>query len=165
MHTCMAEHTDEKDIKCEELDESFNSDYDVTQHVTVDEKDIKCEELDESFDSNYDVTQHVTVDEINIKCLKSVKSYDKKEQQKQHMAVHSGDEEDFKCEECGYDDDDGTTYDDIEVLGDLLVEELPQDLEGFDAEVRGVEEGAVTSPPCLRTHQPAPSSISLTPSR
>ncbi|KAG7168751.1 hypothetical protein Hamer_G025729, partial [Homarus americanus] len=60
--------------------------------------------------------------------------------------------------------DDGTTYDDIEVLGDLLVEELPQDLEGFDAEVRGVEEGAVTSPPCLRTHQPAPSSISLTPS-
>ncbi|KAG7174192.1 hypothetical protein Hamer_G003095 [Homarus americanus] len=39
-------------------------------------------------------------------------------------------------------DDDGTTYDDIELLGDLLVEELPQDFEGFDAEVRGgVEEG------------------------
>ncbi|KAG7158580.1 hypothetical protein Hamer_G020596 [Homarus americanus] len=39
-------------------------------------------------------------------------------------------------------DDDGTT-DDIEVLGDLLVEELPQDFEGLDAEVRdGVEEGA-----------------------
>ncbi|KAG7167123.1 putative CENP-B N-terminal DNA-binding domain-containing protein 16 [Homarus americanus] len=38
-------------------------------------------------------------------------------------------------------DDDGTTNDDIEVLGDLLVEELPQDFEGFDAEVRGgVEE-------------------------
>ncbi|KAG7167145.1 putative CENP-B N-terminal DNA-binding domain-containing protein 1 [Homarus americanus] len=34
-------------------------------------------------------------------------------------------------------DDDGTTDDDIEVLGDLLVEELPQDFEGFDAEVRG----------------------------
>ncbi|KAG7161193.1 hypothetical protein Hamer_G016242 [Homarus americanus] len=32
------------------------------------------------------------------------------------------------------DDDDGTTDDDIKVLGDLLVEELPQD---FDAEVRG----------------------------
>ncbi|KAG7168425.1 Tigger transposable element-derived protein 1-like 159, partial [Homarus americanus] len=40
-------------------------------------------------------------------------------------------------------DDDGTTADDIEVLGDLLVEELPQDFEGFDAEVKGgVEEGA-----------------------
>ncbi|KAG7158515.1 hypothetical protein Hamer_G021069 [Homarus americanus] len=40
-------------------------------------------------------------------------------------------------------DDDGTTYDDIEVLGDLLVEELPQDFEGFDAKVRGgVNEGA-----------------------
>ncbi|KAG7174541.1 hypothetical protein Hamer_G016443 [Homarus americanus] len=40
-------------------------------------------------------------------------------------------------------DDDGTTEDDIEVLGDLLVEELPQDFEGFDAEVRGgVKEGA-----------------------
>ncbi|KAG7166135.1 hypothetical protein Hamer_G010944 [Homarus americanus] len=40
-------------------------------------------------------------------------------------------------------DDDGTTDNDIEVLGDLLVEELPQDFEGFDAEVRGgVEEGA-----------------------
>ncbi|KAG7164152.1 hypothetical protein Hamer_G014282 [Homarus americanus] len=40
------------------------------------------------------------------------------------------------------DDDDGTT-EDIEVLGDLLVEELPQDFEGFDDEVRGgVEEGA-----------------------
>ncbi|KAG7176852.1 hypothetical protein Hamer_G000041 [Homarus americanus] len=40
-------------------------------------------------------------------------------------------------------DDDGTTDDDIEVLGDSLVEELPQDFEGFDAEVRGgVEEGA-----------------------
>ncbi|KAG7164800.1 hypothetical protein Hamer_G027387 [Homarus americanus] len=38
------------------------------------------------------------------------------------------------------------TDDDIEVLGDLLMEELPQDFEGFDA---GVEEGAVTSPPCL----------------
>ncbi|KAG7175148.1 hypothetical protein Hamer_G024726 [Homarus americanus] len=37
--------------------------------------------------------------------------------------------------------DDGTTDDDIEVLGDLLVEELPQDFEGFDAEIRGVEEG------------------------
>ncbi|KAG7164625.1 hypothetical protein Hamer_G005011 [Homarus americanus] len=34
-------------------------------------------------------------------------------------------------------DDDGITDDDIEVLGDLLVEELPQDLEGFDVEVRG----------------------------
>ncbi|KAG7178216.1 hypothetical protein Hamer_G004025, partial [Homarus americanus] len=40
-------------------------------------------------------------------------------------------------------DDDGTTDDDIEALGDLLVEELPQDFEGFDA----------GSPPCLRTHQ------------
>ncbi|KAG7165519.1 hypothetical protein Hamer_G020448 [Homarus americanus] len=40
-------------------------------------------------------------------------------------------------------DDDGTTDDDIEELGDLLVEELPQDFEGFDTEVRGgVEEGA-----------------------
>ncbi|KAG7162998.1 hypothetical protein Hamer_G002044 [Homarus americanus] len=40
-------------------------------------------------------------------------------------------------------DDDGITNDDIEVLGDLLLEELPQDFEGFDAEVRGcVEEGA-----------------------
>ncbi|KAG7174312.1 hypothetical protein Hamer_G003249 [Homarus americanus] len=40
-------------------------------------------------------------------------------------------------------DDAGTTDDDIEVLGDLLVEELPQDFEGFDAEVRGgIEEGA-----------------------
>ncbi|KAG7172002.1 hypothetical protein Hamer_G000973 [Homarus americanus] len=39
-------------------------------------------------------------------------------------------------------DDDGTTDDDNEVLGDLLVEELPQVLEGFDAEVKGgVEEG------------------------
>ncbi|KAG7172155.1 hypothetical protein Hamer_G000398 [Homarus americanus] len=47
---------------------------------------------------------------------------------------------------------DGGTDDDIEVLGDLLMEELPQDFEGFDA---GVEEGAVTSPPCLGTHQPA----------
>ncbi|XP_042211880.1 tigger transposable element-derived protein 1-like, partial [Homarus americanus] len=62
MHTCMAEHTDEKDIKCEEFDESFNSDYDVTQHVTVDEKDIKCEEFDESFNSDYDVTQQVFED-------------------------------------------------------------------------------------------------------
>ncbi|KAG7161416.1 putative Tc5 transposase DNA-binding domain-containing protein 4, partial [Homarus americanus] len=59
-------------------------------------------------------------------------------------------------------DDDGTTDDDIEVLGDLLVEELPQDFEGFDTEVRGgSREEAVTSPPCLRTHQPVPSSISL----
>ncbi|KAG7158978.1 hypothetical protein Hamer_G006368 [Homarus americanus] len=40
-------------------------------------------------------------------------------------------------------DDDGTTDDDIKVLGDLLVEELPQVFEGFDAEVReDVEEGA-----------------------
>ncbi|KAG7170708.1 hypothetical protein Hamer_G013534 [Homarus americanus] len=40
-------------------------------------------------------------------------------------------------------DDNGTTDDDIEVLGDLLVEELPQDFEGLDAESRGgVEEGA-----------------------
>ncbi|KAG7163390.1 hypothetical protein Hamer_G004528 [Homarus americanus] len=40
-------------------------------------------------------------------------------------------------------DDDGTTDDDIEVLGDLLVEVLPQDFEGFDAEIKGdVEEGA-----------------------
>ncbi|KAG7161812.1 hypothetical protein Hamer_G007466 [Homarus americanus] len=31
-------------------------------------------------------------------------------------------------------DDDGTTDDDSEVLGDLLMEELPQDVEGFDAE-------------------------------
>ncbi|KAG7160082.1 hypothetical protein Hamer_G012616 [Homarus americanus] len=30
-------------------------------------------------------------------------------------------------------DDDGTTYNVIEMLGDLLVEELPQDFEGFDA--------------------------------
>ncbi|KAG7174568.1 hypothetical protein Hamer_G016473 [Homarus americanus] len=28
-------------------------------------------------------------------------------------------------------DDDGTTDDDIEVLGDLLVEELPQDFRGI----------------------------------
>ncbi|KAG7176163.1 hypothetical protein Hamer_G026126 [Homarus americanus] len=57
-------------------------------------------------------------------------------------------------------DDDGTTDDDIEVLGDLLVEELPQDSVGFDAEVRGgSREEAVTSPPCLRTHQPALSNI------
>ncbi|KAG7172878.1 hypothetical protein Hamer_G017856 [Homarus americanus] len=53
-------------------------------------------------------------------------------------------------------DDDGTTNDDNEVLGDLLVEELPQDFEGFDAEVRGEE--AVTSPPCLGPiNQPRPS--------
>ncbi|KAG7169056.1 hypothetical protein Hamer_G011760 [Homarus americanus] len=40
-------------------------------------------------------------------------------------------------------DDDGTTDDDIELLGDLLVEQLPQDFEELDAEVRGgVEEGA-----------------------
>ncbi|KAG7164379.1 hypothetical protein Hamer_G003566 [Homarus americanus] len=38
-------------------------------------------------------------------------------------------------------DDDGTTDDDIEVLGDLLVEELPQDFEGFDVVVRGGVEG------------------------
>ncbi|KAG7168317.1 hypothetical protein Hamer_G002339 [Homarus americanus] len=38
--------------------------------------------------------------------------------------------------------DDGTTDDDIEVLGDLLVEELPQNFKGFYAEIRGVEEGA-----------------------
>ncbi|KAG7170490.1 putative CENP-B N-terminal DNA-binding domain-containing protein 6 [Homarus americanus] len=41
-------------------------------------------------------------------------------------------------------DDDDTTDDDIEVLGDLLVEDLPQDFEGLDAEVRGgVEEAAL----------------------
>ncbi|KAG7170866.1 Apoptosis-resistant E3 ubiquitin protein ligase 1-like, partial [Homarus americanus] len=34
-------------------------------------------------------------------------------------------------------DDDGITDDDIEVLGDLLVEELPQDFEGFDTEQGG----------------------------
>ncbi|KAG7172310.1 hypothetical protein Hamer_G009672 [Homarus americanus] len=39
--------------------------------------------------------------------------------------------------------DDGTTNDDSELLGNFLVEELPQDFEGFDAEVRGgVDEGA-----------------------
>ncbi|KAG7178200.1 hypothetical protein Hamer_G004000 [Homarus americanus] len=39
--------------------------------------------------------------------------------------------------------DDGTTGDDIKVLGDLLVEELPQDFEGFDADVKGGDdEGA-----------------------
>ncbi|KAG7153539.1 hypothetical protein Hamer_G031162, partial [Homarus americanus] len=47
-------------------------------------------------------------------------------------------------------DDDGTTDDDLEVLGDLLVEELPQDFEGFDAEVRGgSREEAETSSPAL----------------
>ncbi|KAG7176878.1 hypothetical protein Hamer_G000072 [Homarus americanus] len=62
-------------------------------------------------------------------------------------------------------DDDGTIDDDIEVLGDLMVEELPQDFDGFDAEVRGgSREEAVTSPSYLGTHQPAPSSISLIPS-
>ncbi|KAG7178098.1 Sorting nexin-17-like 1 [Homarus americanus] len=35
---------------------------------------------------------------------------------------------------CKAQPDDDTTNDDIEVLGDLLVEELPQDFEGFDAE-------------------------------
>ncbi|KAG7158805.1 hypothetical protein Hamer_G011485 [Homarus americanus] len=40
-------------------------------------------------------------------------------------------------------DNDGTTNDDIEVSGDLLVEELPQDFEGFEAVNRGgVEDGA-----------------------
>ncbi|KAG7164493.1 hypothetical protein Hamer_G003705, partial [Homarus americanus] len=61
-------------------------------------------------------------------------------------------------------DDDGIIDDDIEVLSDLLVEGLPQDFEGFDAEVRvGSREEAVTSPLCLGTHQPALSSISLIP--
>ncbi|KAG7163661.1 hypothetical protein Hamer_G002884, partial [Homarus americanus] len=44
-------------------------------------------------------------------------------------------------------DDDGTTDDDIAVLGDLLVAELPQDFEGFDAERR--EQGGSSNQPFL----------------
>ncbi|KAG7177880.1 Zinc finger protein 519-like 3 [Homarus americanus] len=79
MHTCMAEHTDEKDIKCEEFDESFNSDYDVTQHVTVDEKDIKCEEFDESFNSDYDVTQQAETLKRSLTSEESGEDEDKEE--------------------------------------------------------------------------------------
>ncbi|KAG7161809.1 putative CENP-B N-terminal and Tc5 transposase DNA-binding domain-containing protein, partial [Homarus americanus] len=46
-------------------------------------------------------------------------------------------------------DDDGTTDDDSEVLGDLLVEELPQDVERFDAEVWRREHGESSNQPSL----------------
>ncbi|KAG7154724.1 Zinc finger protein 724-like, partial [Homarus americanus] len=95
VHTCMAEHIDVIDIKCEEVDGSFNSNDDVTQHVTLDEKDIKCELDDESFNSNNDVTQRVTVDEKDIKYQEIDKKKIKEKQMKKQMVVHT-DEKNFK---------------------------------------------------------------------
>ncbi|KAG7170110.1 Zinc finger protein 257-like 1 [Homarus americanus] len=96
MHTCKTEHADVIDIKYEEVDESFDSNCETTQHVALlAEKDIKCEAFDVSYNSNFDETQHVTVDEKDNKCEAFDVSYNSNSDETQHVSV---DEKDNKCE-------------------------------------------------------------------